>query len=274
MSTLSKPPLLNLPAELRNKIWGNVLVSQSHAPCLSRNADICDPEREEALSQQEGSKFAETNPPALFFVCRQLYNEARSIYYGENPAKFVFNSQGYGITIDTVCGRITTQCGFQRIPLEALQQVVILVEILTEDDVGDIRSSLRRTGSRFPFLRHLTVLLKIGERVHSSCTQVLKHLAALRALHVSTYGVLPVYSEYLKSVIQGNEPKDRLSRMYMALQGYAPVDWAESQLQKACDAMENADLEGFTRTRQGVVSRVRCLRGISEEGLYRYDERE
>lgn len=143
MSTLVKAPLLSLPAELRNNILGNVLISQSPVLYLPPNGDTQDPELEETLSRQCGSKLPETNPPALFFVCRQLYNEVRRIYYGENAAKFVFSNHGYGVTIDTVCGRVTTQSGFQRFPLEEMRRVVVVVEILTE---GDLKTYVRLCG--------------------------------------------------------------------------------------------------------------------------------
>lgn len=123
-----------------------------------------------------------------------------------------------------------------------------------------------------PCLRHLTIILNIEGSMPGSFTRILEPLATLRALNVDTCEVLPVYPGYLKSVIKGNEPKDRLSRMYVALQNYAPIDWAESLLQKACDDMENADLKGFIRTRKDVIARVRCLRWIYEEGLYKYDK--
>ena len=130
-------------------------------------------------------------------------------------------------------------------------------ESLTVTSPGDSNDSLTASvpESDDLVIHHIEVLLQ--------CARALQPFALLRNVgHVEFRGVIePRYKQDLTDIMQGNGPVDHLPKMYEALQYYVgQLDYYERELEYACEAVEDEDVEGFKRIRARLVARMSSSR--------------
>lgn len=95
--------------------------------------------------------------------------------------------------------------------------------------------------------------------VLSQCATALQPFARLRNVgRVDVHGVVkPQYKQYLIDVMQGGSGLNNLPKMYDALEYYGgPFYYCDEDLEDACEAMENGDVELFKRVREEIIQTV------------------
>ena len=152
----------------------------------------------------------------------------------------------------------------------------MLVEMQSEEEVSIVKSTVRKVRkvlSKIPTLDYLHISLEgRGWFDAQPLYRVLGNFALLRNVQsVVLDGVLPAYAQFLECKMAGISPLN-LSRMYDALEFYAsPFDFCEDNLQKACDAAEEDDIERFQHVRAEIITVVTERMSNARSHLFDHD---
>lgn len=271
-SVVSKASLLGLPRELRDKIYRNLHLNEK--PLYYSSAPrVAGPHDKFEWDELVGCNLS----PALFRVCRQVYEEGSAILWGENVFAFDVGSEG-GLERASFLRANHIELSRKRgVPIHKIKKYRIIVMIESGSlDLWFVRSSVRKVSqmlSDSPVLQQLDISLELEQPDIDGSPRVLQPFALLR--HVSSVtisGVPPQYALYLKSVMEGSAPLDHLPKMYQALQTFArPFGHCERYLQRACQAMEDCDSEKFKYVREKVIDSVDAHMGYVRAHLFDHD---
>jgi hypothetical protein len=139
-ATLSKLPLLALPAELRNTIYEYLLIFSAPIHIYYRAYSEDEPRRVQFQRNHDVE-----NPTKLFLSCKAINREAASIYYSNNTFSFHSNNE-YSLN---------------HIRRDGMRQSRCLAEILTEfcSIVGSQTPLLRRIALDIDGIQHDDICL-------------------------------------------------------------------------------------------------------------------
>lgn len=232
--------------------------------------------------------------PRILRTCRQILNEALPILYGENVWKIKIQMNGAGD--ERARSLYTDHFGREiydyplRSRLEYMKRFYIVVEVQSknaqneedaEEEASIVQSALTKVSkviSTLPDLQYVRIRLcehdTYGGDAQESC-QVLENLTMLRNVHKVVFdGVPPVYAKYLTDKMTGSAPLDHLPNMYDALILYAgSFDFCAPLLQKACDAMEQSDVDKLKEVRAEIVEMVSQHMTYAFDHLFDHDAR-
>lgn len=134
---LRTPPILALPAELRNQIYQEVFVDRWNV--LVRTIERAD------WLQRKWS------PPALLHTCSEIRNEASAVYYGGNTFHFcdeaaVVKEFGYGSTLKLWLKSLGRE---QRRLLRRIDIAITFDAIVARRELAALHSSMKRSDIAF-----------------------------------------------------------------------------------------------------------------------------
>lgn len=216
---------------------------------------------------------------AVLSVNRQFYAEGCDVLYGENTFAFkIWEKYGDGLAYFLQYWRHPREAKDAGFPLEKVKRYFIKVKLQDVDEfevVEDCVKSVADVLSETPKLTQLDIKLELSEGVEG-VKRVLESFALLRNVQtVNLVDVPPEYAKYLKTVMEGNEPVVRLARMYQALESYAgPFVHCGNQLQEACEAMEEFDVEKFKTIRAEVITSVEEHMEEAKSALFEHDAKD
>ncbi|KAM0438632.1 hypothetical protein ACHAPT_001385 [Fusarium lateritium] len=250
----SGPSLLDLPPELRTKIYRLLL-------------------RQDSVITGYLSVRLHT---AILRTCRQIMSEAPPILYAGN----------------TWAIKIMDKCGDERAyfpgsdhigkfparpQIQDTRRLSITVEIQDEEEIWNVRSAIRKVChvlSDIPRLDYVHLSLEGGGGTEApEYCHVLKNFGLLRGVgKVTTTGVPCVYAEYLRRRMTGSATLGHLPKMYEVLELYAgPFDFTGPLLQDAIEAMELGDAKQFKALRAQIVEQVDSHMKELADQLYDHD---
>jgi hypothetical protein len=266
-------PFLNLPGELRNKIYRLLLCNKKTLGTAPGYSDF-------------RYKWSGADPGphcAILRVNRQLYQEGRSILYGENtfglrvlqhcgdPRAYFMNRSRFVAKEDPVLGHV----------FKNFKSFEIVVEIGASYQFPRVNQAVRSVSRQLaenPELKSLNVYLegrvqwRYPDRLHT-LSNVLESLSLLRNVGcVNFYGVDPEYGQNLKSTMEGNTPLDHLPNMYDALVSYVGQrNCCRTELEEAKEALERFDVAAFKLIRAEIVVKLKWRDGVLFRYLYNHD---
>ena len=267
--------LLKLPGELRNTIYRCSLLSDK--PLAVGNDGSRLPStwtliRNSSVSVQ------------LLAVCRQIFNEASNIFYGENT----FASIIYGDwAIFGPHGQLVKAWEVGGIPLHKTRRWKIIVEWSPYDSFSHTRLTVQDTAlalARIPHLVQVNLHLQVGTMLDGTAVQpsssqpnedphlLLEPFSILRNIGSVTFDERPEelldpghgpkgtpqeYAETLKTIMEGPPHSKPLPEMFRALRDYtlSSKDF-DADVWHAYVAVMDGDCEEFERVAQEIVNKV------------------
>ncbi|MCJ1464376.1 hypothetical protein MMC07_002989 [Pseudocyphellaria aurata] len=259
----ARPNFLCLPLEARNMVYRHLLVADKILGSVFGTA----------LEMGKGHGWLPSEEyhlqPAILRVCRQTYEEASCVLYGENT----FGVQFYGCdhweddadpdpewVYHGSCLFMDFRFGTDKLPplITKCRKVEVLLDAFTFD-LDAVRLDAKNLCSevlcKMPALHHISIhLLMFGN--YKDTHLAIGPFGVLRNVRrVAIRGVPNPFAERLKSLMLGNTPQENVDQMWGSLMNYVkdPAE-CEFDLTRASRALKEWDYEKFQRIRARIIS--------------------